>query len=378
MLQKRFFSLTKQLLSGIINLLRGGFIRPAGPGTKGGHRNVKKGGKTCKLFITALLCAAVGLCLFAFALASGVEQDEEGGTWDYDRGIYTDPTGQQHPITPEGTEEGSGSSVTPGDGGAMIIDTGEEDPIPDAKRNEDGSIEIESGQGGVDIQDSPTRAPLEGEEWEALLAGIEARNGSETPTVWVDPSSGNAVQVDVVYMGIGRSMVVLNGQKMMVNTVDLKWETTADEAHVLAVIKAPKVGYAWLRKKPSVKITNPKFMQCRTDAVVRVLATGKNWTFIDYKGTRGYVQTGSLEFFYNDHVDFDTAVLSVKGKTTGKNTAHVRSRDKGMRDLGEYCVGTPVTVFDMVDDWAYVDIEGFFCRVESKYVTLEKETALAD
>lgn len=340
---------------------------------------MKKSFRTRKLFVAALLCAALILCLHAFALASGVEVDDEGGTWDYDNGIYTDPTGQQHQITPEGVEEdGSGSSVTQGSDGAMIIDTGEEDSIPGAKKNDDGSIEIESGQGGVDIDEGPTRAPLEGEEWEALMAGVAARNGSETATVWVDPASGKAAQVTVVYMGIGRSMVVLNGQKTLVNTVDLKWETTADEAHVLAVIKAPKNGYAWLRKKPSNAITNPKFMQCRTDAVVRVLGTGKNWTFIDYEGYRGYVQTGSLEFFYNDHTDFETGILTVKGKSTGKAYATARSRDKGKRSLKDCNVGTPITVFDIVDDWAYVDIEGYFCRLESKYVTLEKETASAD
>lgn len=340
---------------------------------------MKKGFQMRKLLIAALLCAVLCLCVCALAFASGVEQDEEGGTWDYDKGIYTDPTGQQHQITPEGVDEGdSGSSVTQGDNGAMVIDTGEADSLPDAKRNEDGSIEVQSGEGGVDIQDGPTRAPLEGEEWEALLAGVAARNGSETPTVWIDPATGHSMPAEVVYMGIGRSMVQLNGQPALVNTVDLKWETTADEAHVLAVIKAPKNGYAWLRKKPSNEITNPKFMQCRTDAVVRVLGTGKNWTFIDYEGNRGYVQTGSLEFFYNDHTDFDAGYLTVKGKMTGKGTGPARSRDKGMRNLGDYKAGTPITVFDIIDNWAYVDIGGFFCRLESKYVTLEKEIASAD
>ena len=331
-----------------------------------------------KGFVMGLLCAVLCLCLCAFASASGVETDEEGGIWDYDNGIYTDPSGNQHEITPEGVDEGQGSSVTQNENGAIVIDTGEEDPLADAKRNEDGSIEIESGQGGVDIETSPTRAPLEGDDWKALLARASTRNGSETPTVWIDSRTGEAAQVDVVYMGIGRSKVVLNGQEILVNTVDLRWETTADEAHMLAVIKAPKLGYAWMREKPSSKITCAKIKQCRTDMVVRVLGTGKNWTFIDCDGMRGYVLTSSLEFFYNDHVEFETGCLSVKGKTTGKNTAVARSRDKGKRSLKDCKVGTPITIFDIVDEWAYVDIEGFYCRLETKYVTIDKETASAD
>ena len=184
---------------------------------------MKKSVHMRKLLAAALLCTVLCLCVYAFAFASGVEQDEEGGTWDYDKGIYTDPTGQQHQITPEGVDEGdSGSSVTQGDNDARVIDTGEADSLPDAKRNEDGSIEVQSGEGGVDIQDSPTRAPLEGDEWEALLAGVAARNGSETPTVWIDPATGHSMPAEVVYMGIGRSMVRLNGQPALVNTVDLK------------------------------------------------------------------------------------------------------------------------------------------------------------
>ena len=73
--------------------------------------------KNRKVLVTALLL--VCLCLLcACAAASGIETDEEGGTWDYDRGIYTDPTGQTHQIESSG-DGGSSSGSSP-----MIIDTG--------------------------------------------------------------------------------------------------------------------------------------------------------------------------------------------------------------------------------------------------------------
>ena len=121
-----------------------------------------------------------------------------------------------------------------------IEDTsGIEDTLSGIQKNEDGSITIESGQGGVDIEVEPTRAPLTAEEWEALLARADARNGNYTPTFYRDPATGSVIEVQVVYMGIGRSMIMVNGQEKLVNTVELHWETEAPEDKVLAVINAP-------------------------------------------------------------------------------------------------------------------------------------------
>jgi hypothetical protein len=99
---------------------------------------------------------------------------------------------------------------------------------------------------------------------------------------------------------------------------------------------------------------------------------------VDYDGMRGYVRSASLEFFYNDHTDFEAGVLSLKGKTKGKDTVALRSSDKGGRNLGEYVLGTPVTVFDVVDGWAEIDSCGFHCRIRADRVTLERESAAAE
>ena len=71
-------------------------------------------------------------------------------------------------------------------------------------------------------------------------------------------------------------------------------------------------------------------------------------------------------------------VVSVKGRTKGNESVHARSRDKGCRDLGEFRIGTPVTVFDIIEEWAEVDIGGSHCRMLAKYITVIKETASAE
>ena len=314
---------------------------------------MKQGNSVLKTLLLLALCACLILPLYA-AAKSGVEVDDEGGTWDYDNNVYTDPDGNKYPITPEGVPDSDSNPTTPPsqnpDGG---IEVGGDDEIPDLP--------------GPD----PTRAPIEGDDWDALLDSVAARNGSSTPTIYRNPATGEVSFVEVKYMGIGRSMVVLGGQETLVNTVDLKWQTEAPEDKVLAVVDAPRVGYAWMRRGPNNKITNPKIRQIRTDSVMRVVSAGETWTLVDYDGMRGYVQSASLEFFYNDHTDFDAALLSVKGRTKGNDIVHVRSRDKGCRDLGEYKLGTPVTLFDIIDEWAEVDIAGWHCRVLAKYITME-------
>ena len=247
--------------------------------------------------------------------------------------------------------------------GSITVVTDDDNPIA-------GTVELPS--------DDPTRPPIEGEDWQAAIQGVIDANGAETPTFWTDPATGQTSPVEVIYMGIGRSMVVLNGKQVMVNTVDMKWQTEAPEDQVLAVVDAPRNGYAWLRKQPSSDKKNLKIQQIRTDSVLRVISTGENWTMVDCGGLRGYIQTSSLEFFRNDHTDFEAGLVSVKGRISGKDTVHVRSRDKGQRDLGEFRLGTPLTVFDIIEEWAEVDIGGWHCRILAKYVTFEKELASSD
>ena len=331
-----------------------------------------------KRILCTLLSLVFCLSVCAAVLASGIERDEDGGIWDYDRGIYTDPTGKTHSISNDG-DGGSGGSSTGNDGNAMIIDTGETDPMAGAKKNSDGSIEVESGVGGVDIEIEPTAAPLTKEEWEAEMAAVAARNGKDTPTVWTDPATGEAVSVEVVYMGIGRSMIMVNGEKKLVNTVDLKWETEAPENKALAVVRSRQ---ASMRKQPGNKSLIIKYIF--RDSVVRVLATGKNWSFVDQDGDRGYVITSALDFYTNDHTQFEGGYLSLNGKIKGKGRIQVRDPDtmaiiKDGKDVVFYQPGTPVTVFDILEDFDYAEIDvcGYHCVVMLSCLTLERSLTTA-
>ena len=209
------------------------------------------------------------------------------------------------------------------------------------------------------------------EEWQAALNAAAAKNGKDTPAVWTDPATGTAFMVKVVYMGIGRSMVEVNGERKLVNTADMKWDTEAPEDKVLAVVTSRQV---FLHKSADRKSLDIK--QIYRDSVVRVLGTGKNWTFVDHAGDCGYVLTVALEFYANDHTEFEGGYLSLNGKITGKGRVQVRDMETN-KILEGYQPGTPVTVFDILEDYHYaeIDVEGLHCYVKIDCLTLERSLA---
>lgn len=341
---------------------------------------VKTGMKTGGRRLVSMWLAALLCLLPCLAGAEDYIVEEDGSKWYADGHIeWADGSVTNSVDHDRGqTQDEDSSSTSQNADGSITVDTGEADPMAGKEKNADGSITVESGEGGVDIQVEPTQAPLTPEEFAQRLEHAAEVNGGETLTIYTDPETGDHHVVDVAYMGIGRSRIILDGTPMMVNTVDLQWETEAPEDQLLAVIDTPKYGFAAMHAGKSKKTT--LIMQCRLDKVVRVIVPGKTWTLVDYDGTRGYVQTASLEFFANDHVDFEQGLVSIKGRIKGKDTVNVRSRDDTHRYLdpnAPVTVGTPVTVFDIIDEWAEVDINGWHCLINSNYLTLEQDTVVA-
>ena len=83
------------------------------------------------------------LCLLVCsACASGVEEDEDGGVWDFNNNTYTDPYGNVHEITPEGVQEdnsdnGGNGTVENPDGSITVITPDQDSNV---QQNPDGSI----------------------------------------------------------------------------------------------------------------------------------------------------------------------------------------------------------------------------------------------
>ena len=217
--------------------------------------------------------------------------------------------------------------------------------------------------------ESAANSPGEGGNdaaWAVGMARAAAANGSYTPTYYTDPE-GNTTEVSVVYMGLARSMIVLDGKKVMVETHTLRWDTEAPENKVLAVVTAKN--YARLRAKTSSK--SLVMDKCYAGQVMRVLGTGKTWTFVDYRGIRGYVLTSSLSFHKNEPREYRTGWVATKsGHTYGNSTVHVRNTPTG-KQREEYPVGTPITIFEDDGKWCHIEVEGHNCYIKSEFVLVD-------
>ena len=306
---------------------------------------------------TGILVLVLALCLGVSALASGVEYDEDGGVWDYNKGTYTTKDGQTVSIV----DEDAATKTVKNEDGSITIITNEKDII----QNPDGSIVLESGQ-VMTVKTEADRAAEHEKGWAAGMAKAASVNGAYTPTFYTD-AEGNELEVPVAYMGLGRSMITLNGEKVLVDTSSLRWETEAPENKVIAVVK--QNGYAKLHsKKDSKSLVMDKVP---TGQILRVINTGKRWTFVDYKGLRGYVATNYLTFYANEKKEYQSGVIATRaGKTKGTITVHVRNKPNG-KQQEEYTIGTPVTVLAIDGDWAQVEVEGHSCYLKKEFIVFE-------
>lgn len=199
-------------------------------------------------------------------------------------------------------------------------------------------------------------------------------NGASVRTVYKD-DEGNETEVRVVYMGLMRSMVELNGEEQLVETWRLSWDTEAPEGKVLAIVK-PEVGKARIRVKPGGTSMN----RVSGGRVVQVLKVGKHYTLVDVNDAEtplGYISTSSLDFFPNIPWNYRTAKVSINGKTNVRtDPVAIYAEDRtGAGLCGDRIkIGAPVTVYAQNDKWTEVDAIGYHGYILNKFITLDEET----
>ncbi|MBR2823627.1 MAG: hypothetical protein IKE24_08085 [Clostridia bacterium] len=278
-----------------------------------------------------------------------------------------DNSGASAPVSSDSSS--GGMTVTSSDGSASGLPAG-------AVINPDGSVTIQSGSIQVDDGSSEGSGHLTQQEWAARLAKANAQLGVTTGIAYVD-GNGASWSAEINALGLGASTVTINGQQMIVPTSSLVWDTEAPEDKLLAVVSTTKQTYATLRAKKSQKAF--VMGHCDKCTVLLVINTGKTWTMVDCRGTRGYVLTSTLTFYNNQPKTYTPGIITVKGKTPRGNTVHVRSANKNTaRQIAEYPVGTPIAVFSQEDKWSEIDVEGYHCYILSEFVTLQEARAIPD
>jgi len=279
---------------------------------------------------------------------------------DPSSGLYVDESGK---IIAELWDEEGGLYIH--EGVAVPIQSSD-DPV----QGEDGMIVgSEDYVPPVETEPEPESPHLTQAEWEARMAKAIRTNGPISKTYLMDEQN-QLVEVEIEYLGLGRSAVVRNGKTELVPTSSLRWESQAPEDKRLAVVSTTKQTYATMRAKKSQKAF--VMDHCEKCSVLKVASTGKTWTMVEYNGMRGYVLTSTLTFYDNNPKEFTTGLISFRGKLNSNNTVHVRTTNKSSaRQLAEFACGTPLTIFSLDDKWCEVDVGGWHCYIMSEFVTLE-------
>ena len=245
--------------------------------------------------------------------------------------------------------------------------------LPDtAIINPDGSVTLQSGSMQIDAgSDGTGSGHLTEAEWAVRLAKANAKLGVTTGVAYIDVN-GDPHPATIETLGLGRSTIVVDGTRMLVPTASIVWDTEAPEDKVLAVVTTTKQTYATMRAKKSQKA----FVMGHAEkcTVLLVISTGKTWTLIDNQGVRGYVLTSTLTFYDNKPRQYAAGIITVKGKATTKgSTVHVRSsKSNKARQIAEFPVGTPISVFEQDEKWSEVDAGGLHCYILSEFVTLQE------
>ena len=255
---------------------------------------------------------------------------EYGETLD---GTYTDENGEEHEI-------------------------GDEDP---------GDVEAAGGGAG------------DAKYWKALNWAY-ANNGADTPTVYRD-EAGNETEVNVVYLGVLRSMIELEGEKQLVETWHLSWETDAPEEKALAVLKSPQHSREIAcRADKSDKSTI--LAHVSVGKVVQVIRVGKDWALVDVHEAgvpRVYVPASCLDYWSNMPRHYETAKVTINGKTKSKEPIGVRCGDGSQYQKVESVYpGDILTVYAQNKKWAEVDVGGYHVFILKEFMTMDEVTATAD
>ena len=235
------------------------------------------------------------------------------------------------------------------------------------------AIGNESADGEADLEDR-----LAGEaKYQTAMGRATKNNGGYALTVYKD-DKGNETEVQVLYMGLARSKVRMEGKEQMVDTWRLSWDTEAPEDKVLAVITPKDAKNVRMRATHNEKST--VLDRVDTARVVQVLKTDKNWTLVDTNDELlpcGYIQTAVLTFYPNEKKEYQSAVITVKGSTKANgNLVKIRAKgDRNGRIIGEFTPGEPLTVLqnEETGKWMEVDVGGYHAFIQSEYVTYRSD-----
>ena len=209
--------------------------------------------------------------------------------------------------------------------------------------------------------------------WARAMGGAYGRNGTDVRTVYHD-DEGNEKEVQVCYMGLARSKVIMDGEEQMVETWRLTWDTDASADKVLAVTMTFAGEYRVWDKPQGTKTV---LFRVRSNRVLQVIKVGRSYTLVDTNEEGmplGYIANDNLEFLPNVRHNYESAKITVKGNAKGHDPVGIRAEDSGnARKITEFDLGEILSVYAQNNKWSEVDVGGYHAFILNEFVTLDKD-----
>ncbi len=216
--------------------------------------------------------------------------------------------------------------------------------------------------------------------------------------------------VDVIQLGVVRSIILANGQRQEVDTALLTFGEEIPEEKKLGYVHAPRTGQAGLRETPAKG--GKVITQLKAGQLFAVLALEEDYALINVQGTEGWLRLDCLRYLEEtdsgfaavsaqpsaanaqqngnaaeeadpDEVaisgdmptppDFPTkALLSLNGETDGPNNVNLRNLPtKESAKAAAWRIGTSITLLSWQDGWYLVEADGVLGYVMEDFISFE-------
>lgn len=332
---------------------------------------------------TMLILAVLSLLIPVHGFAGGLIVDGTGSELKGGRRTYQSPAQTSDDVNDFAEGEDTGSSSAPY--AVTRTPAATLPPAPDHRNRPSDSSPNDASSDVADIADESAEYPGSCDSGHDPSGSGEAA-AEVTPVPWEYTQKPLAVtwqgrQGTLLVPGVYQCTVALQKEEGGVETMrvparEVTFETTAPADQTLAVVKNTKSGYVKLLKvssNKSIVLEKPK-----AGEVIPVLAVGRNFAKVNYRGCVGYVRRDFVALTAPAATDSAQAQIAYRGNVRSHSSVKVRAQGSGnSRVVGEFRCGTYVSVLSPGEKWTQVEAEGVQCYILSEFLSTSEKTAAA-
>lgn len=203
--------------------------------------------------------------------------------WIDDGNLY-----QQLPQNATGQETGSSTPAHQLTPIQTVSPQSSEETLPETEEL------MEADEVGDTEDDTETFTEAEESEEESTEVVGDPEKDHEPIAAMYEEESGGSVAVDVVQLGVVTSIILLEEERMEVETALLSFGEEIPEEQKLGYVHAPRTGQAGLRETPAKD--GKVITQLKAGQLVAVLALEEAYAHVNVQGVEGWLRLDCLKY----------------------------------------------------------------------------------